>query len=482
MGCFGTVASLLIVGFSFNFYIALFGRFLGGALNGNIGVIQTMVGELVTNPKHEPKAYAIMPFVWSIGIIIGPAVGGYFATPAKNFPGSVLDNDLFRRFPYLLPNLMCTALMLISIVAGWFCLEETHPDMQPWSTPGERTRALTPLIATQGTISMPAANLAYESYGTFNAISEDAEAEEWVVMPDGTSRPASIASAPEQKWFTRRVMLLMMALGIFTYHSMTYDHLMPIFFQDERIPVGHETIATISSSIGTEYGSFAGGLGLTIQQCGVILAFNGIIALFIQAVIFPLAASWLGVWRTFMLVTLLHPIAYFIVPFLTLLPDNLLYPGIYISLAIRNLLSIVDYPLLLILIKEASPSNSCLGKVNGLAACTGAACRTMASPIAGLLYGVGDRIEFTALAWWASALVALVGAFQAFMITQEKGGPQHHVRPVAPCRFMPVDAAEQARRRKSSVVRIRVQREQQDSGYGTEEDSERTPFVSRVYT
>lgn len=53
LGCAGTVLSLLVVGFSFNFWIALLGRFLGGALNGNIGVIQTMVGELTVNPKHE---------------------------------------------------------------------------------------------------------------------------------------------------------------------------------------------------------------------------------------------------------------------------------------------------------------------------------------------------------------------------------------------------------------------------------------------
>ena len=33
-----------------------------------------MVGELVTNPAHEPKAYSIMPFVWSIGTILGPAL------------------------------------------------------------------------------------------------------------------------------------------------------------------------------------------------------------------------------------------------------------------------------------------------------------------------------------------------------------------------------------------------------------------------
>lgn len=56
MGSVGTVASLIVVGLSTNFWVALAGRFLGGALNGNIGVIQTMVGELVQNPKHERRS------------------------------------------------------------------------------------------------------------------------------------------------------------------------------------------------------------------------------------------------------------------------------------------------------------------------------------------------------------------------------------------------------------------------------------------
>lgn len=54
-GCLGTVLSLLIVGFSSNIWVALAGRGIGGFLNGNIGVIQTMVGELVTKPEHERK-------------------------------------------------------------------------------------------------------------------------------------------------------------------------------------------------------------------------------------------------------------------------------------------------------------------------------------------------------------------------------------------------------------------------------------------
>ncbi len=36
-GCLGTLTSLLLVGLAPNFWVALAGRFIGGALNGNIG-------------------------------------------------------------------------------------------------------------------------------------------------------------------------------------------------------------------------------------------------------------------------------------------------------------------------------------------------------------------------------------------------------------------------------------------------------------
>ena len=75
IGCAGTMISLLIVGFSTNFWMALAGRVMGGLLSeytrsspnmgwgadpladGNIGVIQTMVGELVKKPEHERELY-----------------------------------------------------------------------------------------------------------------------------------------------------------------------------------------------------------------------------------------------------------------------------------------------------------------------------------------------------------------------------------------------------------------------------------------
>lgn len=55
IGCLGTMLSMLMVGFASSLWVAVVGRALGGFLNGNIGVIQTMVGELVTVPEHERK-------------------------------------------------------------------------------------------------------------------------------------------------------------------------------------------------------------------------------------------------------------------------------------------------------------------------------------------------------------------------------------------------------------------------------------------
>lgn len=172
-----------------------------------------------------------MPFVWSVGTILGPCIGGYFSVPAESFPDTFSDDGIFAKFPYLLPNLICAGLMMISIVAGYFCLEETHPQLQPWSRPTpreiermQRMRADSSVMATQPTDLAPAVNLMRESYGTFNTVSEDIIEEEWKLNPDGTSRPESIASCSKQRVFTKRVVMLTVALGIFTYHSMTYDH------------------------------------------------------------------------------------------------------------------------------------------------------------------------------------------------------------------------------------------------------------------
>ncbi|KND93333.1 putative membrane protein [Tolypocladium ophioglossoides CBS 100239] len=411
LGCVGTMFSMVVVGFASNIWVALIGRAVGGLLNGNIGVIQTMVGELVTKPEHEPRAFSVMPFVWSIGTIIGPCIGGTFADPHESWPNAFPKGGMFERFPYLLPNLLCALLLLISIVLGFVLLDETHPDMQPRVLLPADTYVSeeTPLMETSDAMKRPAVDLRAETYGTIRSANSDLSEDERTEMP--TVEKTRLATTI----WNKRVVGFIIALSIFTYHSMTYDHLMPIFFEDKR-----SSVMTLASAGLPSLFKSSGGLGLSLRDVGMIMAVNGVIALLVQAVIFPLAAERVGVYKLFLIVTVLHPIIYAIVPFLLLVPESFIFPAIYSCLAVRNILSITLYPLLLILIKDSTPSSSALGKVNGLAASAGAACRTVAPPVAGFLYTFGSKMNCTALAWYCSAMVAAIGAVQCFSVPRER--------------------------------------------------------------
>ncbi|KAH8735742.1 major facilitator superfamily domain-containing protein [Ilyonectria robusta] len=404
LGCVGTMLSMIMVGIAPNFWVALFGRALGGMLNGNIGVIQTMVGEMVTRPEHEPRAFSIMPFVWSVGTIIGPSIGGMFANPHESWPRTFPVGSLFERFPYLLPNLLCAAMLLLSIVLGFILLEETHPDLRPLTAQPTECCASeeTPLIPSSDPRKCTSTtDSQVETYGATEGVGED-----WDMSLTEKDTPP-----PLVKIWNKGLVGLIVSLCIFTYHSMTYDHLLPIFFEDDRVS------AFQTAKAHTVFPFYSpGGLGLSLRNVGAIMAVDGGIALIVQGFIFPWAANKLGTYRLFLVVAVMHPVAYIIMPMLLLVPQSLLYPAIYLCLAVRNLLTIVLYPLLMILIKEATPCPSALGKVNGLAASAAAACRMISPPIAGFLYTLGTRADCSALSWYASAGVAVVGAVQCFWV------------------------------------------------------------------
>ncbi|MCJ1320531.1 hypothetical protein MMC15_005871 [Xylographa vitiligo] len=111
-------------------------------------------------------------------------------------------------------------------------LEETHPDLQPWSTKAEFEKSVadTPLMATVGSIAHAGADLRAESYSTFNRV-DIQESETWAVNVNGSSQP-SLNPPSSDKVMTRQIVMLVTALGIFTYHTMAYDHLLPIFLED----------------------------------------------------------------------------------------------------------------------------------------------------------------------------------------------------------------------------------------------------------
>ncbi|KAI3784475.1 hypothetical protein L1987_43574 [Smallanthus sonchifolius] len=117
--------------------MAITARFFLGFLNGLLGTAKAYACEIFPE-EYQALAmssvifsfisYAIMEIStsWGIGLIIGPALGGFLAQPAEKFPSLVSSDSLFGRFPYLLPCLCISFFALIATIASFWLPETLH--------------------------------------------------------------------------------------------------------------------------------------------------------------------------------------------------------------------------------------------------------------------------------------------------------------------------------------------------------------------
>lgn len=124
IGLVGTMISCAGFGLSTSFWQALLFRSLGGVTNGNVGVLRTMVSELVREKKYQQRAFVLLPMTFNIGVIIGPILGGLLADPASSYPNVFGKVEFFRRLPYALPNLVSAFFLFSAATAAFLCLEE----------------------------------------------------------------------------------------------------------------------------------------------------------------------------------------------------------------------------------------------------------------------------------------------------------------------------------------------------------------------
>ena len=58
----------------------------------------------------------------SIGVILGPSLGGYLSLPSLQYPASLLDTKWMRNFPIFLPNFILASFTLLVSYWGSMCL------------------------------------------------------------------------------------------------------------------------------------------------------------------------------------------------------------------------------------------------------------------------------------------------------------------------------------------------------------------------
>jgi hypothetical protein len=68
--------------------------------------------------------------------ILGPTLGGALARPVLSYPTLFAAGSIWERFPYLLPNLVCTVIVSFGVAIGILFLEETHEVKKHRHDPG----------------------------------------------------------------------------------------------------------------------------------------------------------------------------------------------------------------------------------------------------------------------------------------------------------------------------------------------------------
>lgn len=71
IGLAGTGVSCVGFGFSRTFWQAMVFRTLGGVLNGNVGVMRTMISEITKEKRFQSRAFLLLPMCFNIGMFRG---------------------------------------------------------------------------------------------------------------------------------------------------------------------------------------------------------------------------------------------------------------------------------------------------------------------------------------------------------------------------------------------------------------------------
>ena len=169
---------------------------------------------------------------------------------------------------------------------------------------------------------------------------------------------------------------------------------------------------------------FTGGLGMPASTVGSAMSLLGWIGIPLQVVFYPPVQSRLGTMRSYQWFLLLFPIAYFVAPYLSIVPSATPAPeaasgayiwmGIFYVLLLQVTARTFTLPASIILLNNSSPHPSVLGTIHGLGQSVSAGFRTVGPIVGGWWYGYGLDVGMVAWGWWSVAAMASIGCLTSY--------------------------------------------------------------------
>jgi hypothetical protein len=334
--------------------------------------------------------------------------------------------------PYALPNLMSAVFLFMATFAIVLFLEETSELSKHKPDPGLRIgRWIQRRIFRQRS----GGDHAYTAVpgDEFAALSDvEMQATPISAHPNSSSpRTAGFVLArpklPFRRIWTPNVLITLLSHGLMAMHVGTFNPLWftylsaPRYDPDHSYPPGFKPRGL----------HFTGGMALPPPRIGIALSILGVIGITLQLLLYPGLSSRLGTARSYRIFLLLFPVAYFIAPFLSLVPSTskppagvsgaLIWIAITVVLFVQVLARTFALPCTAILINNCCPHPSVLGTMHGIGQSVSSFTRTFGPIVFGWMFGKGLDIGVVVLGWWSLACAAVIGSIAAQFVREGDG-------------------------------------------------------------
>ncbi|KAK6084859.1 Protein FMP42-like protein 2 [Seiridium cupressi] len=432
IGLLGTCISALGMGFARSYGTAVFFRCVQGALNGNIGVLRTMVSEIIVDKRYQSRAFLLLPMCFNVGVIIGPLIGGFLADPVASLPNVFGPGSLFggrdgvawmQQYPYALPNLVCAVLLTVAAIGVILGLDETHPMLRHKPDRGRKlgTLLVRTLFRKRDTKSRDAH--LYAPIANNNNNTDEPEAELLIASTleesDGEDveavqrqpKQGMQEKAPLRRLCSRNVILTLIQHHVQTLHVSSFNTLLFTMLPTPRSSNENAHLPF----------QFTGGLGMSSRELGFANTIIGCVGIPLQILLFPYLSAKLGIRNSYRLFLPFSALAYFALPYLVLLPDqaSILWPFLSLDLVFHVFARVFVGPATIMLVNECAPHPTLLGTVHGVAQSASSAARMLGPAIAGLVLGWGLQNNIVGLPFWIITALAVDASFEVFFWTFE---------------------------------------------------------------
>ncbi|RXK39482.1 hypothetical protein M231_03150 [Tremella mesenterica] len=423
VGLIGVAVTVSIFGLSTSFWMMILIRSVSGALNGNVAVIKAAIGD-ITDESNSTEAFTLYGLTWTVGAMLGSALGGTLSHPYERFPEVFGTVQIFQSYPYLLPCLVAASCTVVGIAFASLVYRESLPSIHYSALSRkpifnfrlfarhDRNASVTSVNSEAETLVDP------ESPMTPSRNRLLPKFQQGLDQGNGFPSPRNRSWKLSELMAHRPVRVMSVTTFLNSFVQAAWQAVSLLFFFDKN-----------------------NGLGMSASAIGLSLAVNGFFTIICQLLVLNRLRRALGLAKAYRLLSALWIPVFLLLPLLrdileateTSLP--VIDPasegqyseirGWTTSICVNLLLSYVTVcgmsgSLLMVFVNYSSPDRTALGAVNGITTAVGCMARVIGPSLVSALYAISmDGKILGGRLWWIFMVICSAVSLISAIFVQE---------------------------------------------------------------